>query len=71
MTATPNTAALQSLRKMIYEMRDAQAKLRPVRLEYEARKRANMRQDGPTGFVMLRLSDAIAAPVTPANEGGV
>ena len=56
----PQTAALQELRQMIYEMRIEQAKLRPVLRDYSAKMRANMRQDGPTGFVMLRLSDLIA-----------
>lgn len=44
---------MATLHQMIAEMRQAQAAFRPVYREYQARKRANMCQDGPTGFIMV------------------
>ncbi len=41
------------LRRLIIETREAEAKFRPIRDAYFAKVKARMRQDGPTGFVMV------------------
>jgi flagellar biosynthesis chaperone FliJ len=41
------------LRKMAEEIREAQMNLRPLLEEANARRKAGMRQDGETGFVMV------------------
>lgn len=41
------------LRRIMADLREAQADLDPIRAEANARRKANMRQDGETGFVMV------------------
>jgi hypothetical protein len=41
------------LRQIAADLREAQADLEPILAEANARRKANMRQDGPVGFVMV------------------
>lgn len=41
------------LRRLAVEIRQQQADLAPLRERAEARRKDAMRQDGPTGFVMV------------------
>lgn len=43
----------ENLRILIREMKESQDALRPVRDAYFARRKANERQDGPNGFIMV------------------
>lgn len=43
----------RALVKLIKEVNEAQAKMRPIVQENLARRRARMRQDGNSGFVMV------------------
>ena len=42
------------MRKIVADLRESQANLRPLIAEANARQKARMRQDGPTGFVMVQ-----------------
>lgn len=42
-----------ALRRLAAEIRQQQIELAPLRERAEARRKANMRQDGPAGFVMV------------------
>ena len=43
----------RELRKLNHELREGYRRLEPIRKKWEADKKARMRMDGPTGFVMI------------------
>jgi hypothetical protein len=42
------------LHRLADEIRQQQSELAPMRAKAEAMRKSNMRQDGPTGFVMVQ-----------------
>ncbi|MGL6208711.1 MAG: hypothetical protein ACRC14_02635 [Paracoccaceae bacterium] len=42
------------LRRLAEEVRESNASMAPLIAEANARRKANMRQDGPQGFVMVQ-----------------
>lgn len=46
-------ATAREIRKLAAEIRDTQKAIRPLRKAAEEWRKARMRQDGPSGFVMV------------------